>query len=167
MSKAGKDIAAAGHLPAVLGVFQKLIASKANDSYGFQLLGSVVRDLPPDAYSQYLPTVWSLLFTRLQTSRTPRFSHGFGVFLSLFLCAAGPTPVVTSMDAVQPGIFGMVAQQVWLPSWAGVDGGEEGKLLTVAATKVLTECPAVYSNQPLWQQIRSALETRLRGECSL
>jgi hypothetical protein len=118
---------AGGHLPAILGVFQKLIASKvgrrggltghkavsgqrnccaalgprtccpapqrgealtcpppqtrpprphthtrtrpphkANDSYGFQLLGSIVRDLPLEAYTQYLPTVWSLLFTRLQ-----------------------------------------------------------------------------------------------------
>ncbi|GBF96390.1 hypothetical protein Rsub_09189 [Raphidocelis subcapitata] len=67
------------------------------------------------------------------------------------------------MDAVQPGIFGMVAQQVWLPSWSAIDGGDEGKLLTVAAAKCLTECPPVYTNQPLWQEIKGALDTRLRG----
>lgn len=128
----------------------------------------MVRDLSPDAYNQYLPTVWSLLFTRLQTSRTPRFSHGFGVFLSLFICAAGTAAVVSSMDTVQPGIFGMVAQQVWLPTWPSIEAGsDEGKLLTVAATKVLTECPAIYSNQALWQEIRNSLETRLRGESSV
>lgn len=111
--------------------------------------------------------------------------------------------------------------QVWLPSWSSIDGGDEGKLLTVAATKVrfaegaamcplaglhraqahtrtngaptppvwvtavsvpqrsqppppplplpltpqvLTECPAVHSNRPLWAEIRSALEARLSGE---
>jgi hypothetical protein len=53
---------------------------------------------------------------------------------------------------------------VWLPSWASIDGGDEGKLLTVAATKCLTECPAVYGNQPLWGEIKGALDGRLRGE---
>jgi exportin-2 (importin alpha re-exporter) len=47
-------------------VFQKLIASKANDSYGFALISGIVQHLPPVTYQQYLPTVWQLLFTRLQ-----------------------------------------------------------------------------------------------------
>jgi exportin-2 (importin alpha re-exporter) len=49
-----------------LGVFQKLIASKANDSYGFALISGIVQHLPPVTYQSYLPTVWQLLFTRLQ-----------------------------------------------------------------------------------------------------
>ncbi|KAI8462330.1 MAG: CAS/CSE protein, partial [Monoraphidium minutum] len=96
-------------------------------------------------------------------SRTPRFTHGFGVFLSLFICSAGPQAVVSSMDAVQPGIFGMVARQVWLPSWPGIDGGDDSKLLTVAAAKCLTECPPVFSDQPLWREIKGALDGRMQG----
>lgn len=53
-------------LTAVLGVFQKLIASKANDQYGFQVLTALVNQLPPEAYQQYMGTIWSLLFQRLQ-----------------------------------------------------------------------------------------------------
>lgn len=56
----------AGHLTAMLGVFQKLIASKANDVYGFILLRGILQNLPLAAYQQYMPTVWQLLFTRLQ-----------------------------------------------------------------------------------------------------
>lgn len=56
----------AGHLTAMLGVFQKLIASKANDVYGFMLLRGILQHLPLAAYQQYMPTVWQLLFTRLQ-----------------------------------------------------------------------------------------------------
>ena len=60
----------AGHLAAVLGVFQsvfqKLIASKANDIYGFTLLRGILQYLPLECYQQYMPTVWQLLFTRLQ-----------------------------------------------------------------------------------------------------
>lgn len=52
----------------MLGVFQKLIASKANDVYGFMLLWGIVESLPLAAYQQYMPTVWQLLFTRLQVS---------------------------------------------------------------------------------------------------
>jgi hypothetical protein len=55
-----------GHLPALLGVFQKLVASKANDGYGFALLRGLLAHLPLAAYQQHLPTVWQLLFTRLQ-----------------------------------------------------------------------------------------------------
>lgn len=50
----------------MLGVFQKLIASKANDVYGFMLLRGILENLPLSAYQQYMPTVWQLLFTRLQ-----------------------------------------------------------------------------------------------------
>ena len=55
-----------GHLTAVLGVFQKLVASKANDIYGFTLLRGILQYLPLECYQQYMPTVWQLLFTRLQ-----------------------------------------------------------------------------------------------------
>jgi exportin-2 (importin alpha re-exporter) len=47
-----------GHLTALLGVFQKLIASKSNDLYGFALLRGILQHLPPPAYQQYMPTVW-------------------------------------------------------------------------------------------------------------
>jgi exportin-2 (importin alpha re-exporter) len=33
-------------LSGYLGIFQKLIASKANDQYGFELLGSIVTMMP-------------------------------------------------------------------------------------------------------------------------
>lgn len=33
--------------PGLLGVFQKLIASKANDHQGFYLLNSIIEHMPP------------------------------------------------------------------------------------------------------------------------
>lgn len=59
----------------MLGVFQKLIASKANDVYGFMLLRGIVEHLPLSAYQQYMPTVWQLLFTRLQVRACMRTRH--------------------------------------------------------------------------------------------
>ena len=53
---------AGGHLVPLLGVFQKLIASKAHDHEGFDVLNALVESLPLAAYEQYLPTVCTLLF---------------------------------------------------------------------------------------------------------
>lgn len=47
-------------LQGVLGVFQKLISSKAHDHEGFFILNSLLEYLPMDLYQQYLPTVWPL-----------------------------------------------------------------------------------------------------------
>lgn len=54
--------------------------------------------------------------------------------------------------------------QVWVPnlSSAGPDPEEE-KLVTVAATKCLTECGDVYGTRPLWDQLRTALDEKLQG----
>lgn len=64
LSKAGDEVVAGGHLLPLLGVFQKLIASKAHDHEGFDLLNAMVESLPLSAYESYLPTVCTLLFSR-------------------------------------------------------------------------------------------------------
>lgn len=64
-----------------------------------------------------------------QKSRTPRFVHAFANFLALYIVSAGPGAVVASTDAVQPGIFSMLAQQVWA---RGGGGGEGPGLLSRA-----------------------------------
>eukprot|EP00879_Flechtneria_rotunda_P019331 GHRR01020303.1.p1 GENE.GHRR01020303.1~~GHRR01020303.1.p1 ORF type:complete len:890 (+),score=314.69 GHRR01020303.1:664-3333(+) len=163
LAKAGVGIAADGHLEAVLGVFQKLIASKANDQHGFALISGIMQHLPAAAYQQYLSTVWQLLFTRLQTSKTPRFTRGFVVFVSLAICKLGVAAVSSTMDAVQPKIMLMILQQVWVPSLSLVDGPDEDKLVAVAATKCLTESPDIFANRPLWEQLRAALDAKLKG----
>lgn len=57
-----------------------------------------------------------------------------------------------------------VHMQVWVPnlSAAGPDPDEE-KLVTVAATKCLTECGDVWGSRPLWEQLRAALDEKLKG----
>lgn len=51
-------------------------------------------------------------------------------------------------------------------SAAGPDPEEE-KLVAVAATKCLTECGDVYGSRPLWEQLRAALDEKLKGVCRM
>ncbi len=59
-----------------------------------------------------MPTIWGLLFSRLQTSRTAKFTRGLLLFLALFVCKQGAQLVADSIDAVQPGLTLMILQSV-------------------------------------------------------
>eukprot|EP00955_Chlamydomonas_euryale_P098808 365171-Chlamydomonas_euryale.AAC.12 len=157
-----------GHLMALLGVFQKLIASKAHDHEGFNILNAIIDNLPMAAYETPLPTVFQLLFERLQKSRTQKFVRGLLMFLAYFIVKQGPQLVSASMDKVQPGIFLMLMQQVrhpysgnnhaevWVPSMSTIDGSDEEKVVLVASTKCLCEYPALQQAPELWSQLKDA-----------
>ena len=57
---------------AYLCVFQKLLASKATEAHAFALLCGVLECVPLDAFTQYLPTVFQLALTRMQTNNAAR-----------------------------------------------------------------------------------------------
>ena len=61
----------------LLGVFQKLIASRTNDHEGFYLLGSIVEHVPWEAMESNYKQIFMLLFQRLQTSKTTKYVKGF------------------------------------------------------------------------------------------
>lgn len=164
--KAGGEVVSGGHLVPVLGVFQKLLSSRVHDHEGFYIMNAVVESLPLQAYAQFLPQVWTLMFQRLSGSKTPKFCRFFCVFLSLFLCKHGPAATSEQLDKVQPGIIYMLLQQVWLPTMTGIEGAEEEKLAVVAGARLLTELPGFSAGGPqgaLWAQLREALVKKVTG----
>ena len=98
--------------------------------------------------------IWSLLFRRLQSSKTTKFSRAFIVFLAFFITQQGAGAVATSVDAVQPGLFGQLLQGIWLPALASVSGRHEEKLVAVATTKVCLQGPFL---QKLYKSIENSL----------
>jgi len=53
-----------GHLEGVLGVFQKLLASRAHFHEAFYILNALFEFLPLAALQPFVPTIWNLLLTR-------------------------------------------------------------------------------------------------------
>eukprot|EP00897_Mesotaenium_endlicherianum_P004221 jgi/Mesen1/3827/ME000207S02837 len=123
-------------LPPVLGVFQKLVASRSSDHHGFFILNTVVENLSPDALQPFLHTIWALLFNRLQT---PKFVRSLLIFMALFVVKHGVAAVADSIQRVQAGIFVGVLQTVWVQSLPTITGDIEPKLCAVAATKILCD----------------------------
>ena len=67
LRKAAPQIVAANQLQGLLGVFQKLIASKALDHEGYKLLDSILEHVRLAGLQQFLPTVSSPCYKQSDT----------------------------------------------------------------------------------------------------
>uniref|UniRef100_A0A8C0DVP2 Exportin-2 n=1 Tax=Balaenoptera musculus TaxID=9771 RepID=A0A8C0DVP2_BALMU len=151
--------AAADKIPGLLGVFQKLIASKANDHQGFYLLNSIIEHMPPESVDQYRKQIFILLFQRLQNSKTTKFIKSFLVFINLYCIKYGALALQEIFDGIQPKMFGMVLEKIIIPEMQKVSGNVEKKICAVGITKLLTECPPMMDTEytKLWTPLLQSL----------
>jgi exportin-2 (importin alpha re-exporter) len=106
LARGGAKIAANNQISPILGIYQQLISSRINDEYGFELLQSLFANVSAAQMDQYKKAVLTLMLTRLQTSKTEKFSRGFIGFVAEWACTQQPEYpdyVVLAFDAVQPG----------------------------------------------------------------
>jgi exportin-2 (importin alpha re-exporter) len=166
LGRAPHEVVAGGHLSGVLGVFQKLIASRLHDHEGFFVLNALVEFLDVAAWEQHMPTIWSLLLQRLQHSKTVKYTRSFCVFFALLLARLGPAWTAASLDAVQGGLFASLLEHIWLPGLATVCGDTERKLAAVAGTKLLCEYAPLGADAatPLWGRLLEAVIALLLEE---
>ena len=146
-------------ITALLGVFQKLIASKSNDHEGFYLIGSLVENIEPETLNPHLKNIFVLLFQRLQSSKTTKYVKGLLVFFSLFCGKFGGPALVDVIENIQPQMFKMVVERLYLQDVQKVSGTTERKICAVGITRLLTETPAMLVEPcvSLWTPLLQAL----------
>ena len=134
------------HVSGLLGVFQKLIASKNNDHEGFYLLQSMVEHLPADALTQYLKQVFTILFQRLMSSKTTKYVKSLLVFFFVFVIKNGGSALIQMIEGIQQGMFGMVCDSLIVKDGTvqKISGTTEKKISAVGITKLLTETPELF-----------------------
>ena len=88
---------------AVLGVFQRLVASKTNDHFAFHILNSLTEHLPERLLSEYIKQILFLLFQRLNSSKTTKLVKNMLVFISLYSYKYGPANMSALVDNLQAG----------------------------------------------------------------
>lgn len=150
----------AGAVTPVLGVFQKLIASKANDSYGIDLLQTIYFNMEPSLLSGFHTQVAMLLLQRLQNSRTEKFLKKLIIFLATIssLQVGNAAQVrnqsmlnaefVTSFfDNVQEGIFGQILSNFILPSSMTFNNLLDRKLIITGLTNLAADVPLIHSGK--------------------
>lgn len=159
IEKATSHVTEDGRLSALLGVFQKLIASKMNDHEGFYLLGSLVEHLEPALLSPHTKDIFIILFQRLQSSKTTKYVKSLLVFLSLFAGKYGGSSLLQTVESIQPKLFLMVIQSLYIPDVQKVSGQTERRICAIGITKILTETPEMLAEPFVaqWSALLQAL----------
>ncbi|XP_065062318.1 exportin-2-like [Rhopilema esculentum] len=158
VKRGSKQIIADGKLLALLGVFQKLIASRNNDHEGFYLLGSLTEYMEWSSLEPNMKNVVLILFQRLQNSKTTKFVKGFLVYISLLAGKQTGSTVIKLIDSIQAGLFGMVVEKIIIQDLQKVTGPTERKICAVGIAKILTEAPSMLTTYVnFWPQLLQAL----------
>ncbi|ODQ80195.1 hypothetical protein BABINDRAFT_166560 [Babjeviella inositovora NRRL Y-12698] len=127
-------------LTPLLGVFQKLISSKVNDVHGFELLETILINVPVAVLQPFLKQVAMVLLQRLQTSKTEKFVRKLTVFVASLavLPNLGPDFAVQFLDEVQPGVFGQVYLSFVLPTSASIANILDRKIVVAGLSNLTT-----------------------------
>ncbi|KAK9479606.1 Cse1-domain-containing protein [Lipomyces japonicus] len=134
-----------GVIEPLLGVFQKLLSSRANDHFGLELLESILYNLPRASVAQYLRQISILILQRLQTSRTEKFVLRV-TRLVYFIAsvqqqqrALGPDFAVELLDLAQSGIFGEVFGSFVLNATKKFASPLDKKIAAIGLSRILFE----------------------------
>lgn len=137
-------------LNGVLGVFQKLIASRANDHEGFYLMQSLIEHCPNELLEPYMKRIFVLLFQRLSSSKTTKYIKGILVFFCFYAINNGASNLINMIDSIQPQMFGMVIERLFIPDTQKISGNVEKKITAIGITRLLCEAKELidgpYSN---------------------
>lgn len=123
----------------LLGVFQKLIASRTNDVHGFTLLKAITCFIPANVTSEYWRSIFLVLFGRLQKAKTVKYAAAFVEYLSVFAAKHGTEQLREITNRIQPDCFSMVCEKVVTQNIRKVRGAHERKMAGVFAADILTK----------------------------
>ncbi|KAI2810344.1 hypothetical protein RDWZM_002654 [Blomia tropicalis] len=134
-----KQIVSMGKLEPLLGVFQKLIASKTNDHLGFNILNYLILFTEPTALSSMMKQVFFLIFQRLTASKTFKYVKSLIVFFSIFIYKYGAKALFDMIESIQANMFSMVIEKLFIADGQKVTGNIDRKTVSVGISKLLTD----------------------------
>jgi len=138
-------------IPPILGIFQKLLASRATEEYAFSLLGTVFITMSPQQLDSYVRDLFNLILNRLQAKKDLKIVRFMTLFMSVIACKYDANFLHSCLDRVQKDILFMLIKQVWLPAFDEkmILSNQEKKIFAVGMTKLATETSSpVLSQDP-------------------
>ena len=107
----------------------------------------MIEFLPKETIAPFMSKIFVLLFQRLSSSKTVKYVKSLLVFFSLYAIRYGASELITTTDAVQPKLFGMVIERLILPEVQKVSGSLERKICAVGITRLLCDAPECLSGK--------------------
>ncbi|KAL5115817.1 importin-alpha export receptor [Pleosporales sp. CAS-2024a] len=152
IARDAQRIVAEKQVEPILGIFQKLVSSKAHESYAFELIEAVIAYLPPQALEPYFVTILQLMLQRLSTMKTENFQQRFIAFYH-FVSARldkglGTDFFINVTDQVQHDVFKPMYLTVILPDTQKLARPTDRKTAVVSFTKTLGDSQAFVDRYP-------------------
>ncbi|ORZ34475.1 Cse1-domain-containing protein [Catenaria anguillulae PL171] len=149
LSKAAAQLVQRNQLQPILGIFQKLLSSRATDAFAFDLLQAIVFHVDASAMSAFRKPLFTMLLTRLSAPGSPanklKFSLAFTQFLGFYFACAQPSPdvVIDAFNQVQPGVFTQIMTHVVYKNMSHMLGRIPRRIVCIGFTRMLAESSQV------------------------
>ncbi|KAF2128898.1 Cse1-domain-containing protein [Dothidotthia symphoricarpi CBS 119687] len=152
IARDASHIVASKQLEPVLGIFQKLVATKAHEGYAFELIEAVVTYTPIEALQPYFVTILQLMLQRLSSMKTENFQQRFIAFYH-FVSARqdkglGADFFINVTDQIQRDVFKPIYLTVILPETQKLARPTDRKTAVVSFTKTLADSQAFVDRYP-------------------
>ena len=136
----------------VLGIFQKLLSTKIYESYGFDLLETVIAAFPAAALEPFWQPILNITLTRLQRQQTnqlqSRFVRFYHFISSRDAQGSGADFFVAETDKVQHDIFRQLYLGIILPKTQELARPLDRKVAAISLTKTLADSQAFVERYP-------------------
>ncbi|KAI0340315.1 Cse1-domain-containing protein [Trametopsis cervina] len=163
LARDARQMVATGQFLSVLAVIQqRLIPSKMNDGWGFDLLQAVFQHVPPAALQQYVRPVVMDLLKRMHSSKTDKFVYHF-VYFFLFSMAIkvdglSPDFLIGAVEEIQPNLWSQILDSVVVPQISKLPT-KDRKVAAIGLTRLLTQS-SIMLRDPIvqtWPSVFGAL----------
>jgi len=160
LEQAAAQIVAMGSLQAILGLFQKLMASQPTEQSGMELLSTVLLTVEPTSLEHFLTEIFKILFMRLRLKKTPRFTRLLTQYFALYVGKLGPQSFFDHVNAVQDGLALNILMGVWIPQVESDPPTRlDAKIQLIGLTKLMCATPALLATdqaKQLWARALAA-----------
>jgi exportin-2 (importin alpha re-exporter) len=144
--KCAEQIAAANQTEAILIIFQKLVSSKAYETYAMDLIEVVVQSFSVTALENYWVPMLQLLFTRISNSKTEnitlRFVRFYHLISALVDRGLGADFFINIADQVQKDVFTPIYTSIILPDTQKLSRPFDRKTAVISLTRTLGDSQA-------------------------
>jgi hypothetical protein len=160
LRKGGVHVAASGQLLPLLGVFQKLLATKSQEECAFDVARALLEGVPWAHVAPHWGTLLQLLLVKLQESKAARIARQFVHLAAVAVGVHGPAPLESGLNSLAPGLFHQICESVLVPMANRVAGGAARKECVVGFARLLSEPPTagelLQARAPLWGSLLAA-----------
>lgn len=159
IEKISQNIVSHNKLISLLGIFQKLISSKATDQEGMALLQTMMIHIPAADLDARIRDVFMLIFQRLTGSKTTKFVRCTLVCFSLYAYLRGVDRLAAAINQLQDKIFAMVIEKLYIAEVKGIISQPDRRICINGVIKILGHLPLIDNGayNSLWSPLLLAL----------